>query len=217
MNVAGGDGYAQEQFAPRHRSTELRRQWGVGADDPVLLHVGRLAPEKNVELVLRAYAAVRAHNAAARLVIVGDGPLRRRLEAKAGAGVVFTGERKGEELAACYASGDVFLFPSLTETFGNVTMEALASGLVVVAYRSAAAAVHVKQGVNGLLAPPGDAARFIDLVCRAADSLRALQVMRVLARRTAQAASWDAILPGFEEKLLSLRNAGAIAAPAYAS
>ena len=212
-----GRGVDGEQFAPRHRSTELRRQWGVGADDPVLLHVGRLAPEKNVELVLRAYAAVRAHNAAARLVIVGDGPLRRRLEAKAGAGVVFTGERKGEELAACYASGDVFLFPSLTETFGNVTMEALASGLVVVAYRSAAAAVHVKQGVNGLLAPPGDAARFIDLACRAAESLRALQVMRVLARRTAQAASWDAILPGFEEKLLSLRNAGAIAAPAYAA
>ncbi len=212
-----GRGVDAEQFAPRHRSDELRQEWGAGPEDPVLLHVGRLAPEKNVELVLRAFAAVRASNAAARLVIVGDGPLRRRLEANAGARVVFTGERQGAELAARYASGDVFLFPSLTETFGNVTMEALASGLIFVAFRSAAAAVHVTQGVNGLLAPPGDAARFIDLACRATDGLGRLQVMRTLARRTAQSASWDSILLGFEQKLLSVHAGGEVAAPAYAA
>ena len=212
-----GRGVDAEQFSPLHRSDELRQEWGAGPDDPVLLHVGRLAPEKNVELVLRAFAAVRARNAAARLVIVGDGPLRRRLETNAGARVVFVGELQGAELAACYASGDVFLFPSLTETFGNVTMEALASGLIFVAFRSAAAAVHVTQGVNGLLAPPGDAARFIDLACRATEGLARLQVMRALARRTAQSASWDSVLLGFEQKLLSVRGAGQIAAPAYAA
>jgi glycosyltransferase involved in cell wall biosynthesis len=212
-----GRGVDAEQFAPLHRSGELRQEWGAGPDDPVLLHVGRLAPEKNVELVLRAFAAVRARNSAARLVIVGDGPLRRRLETNAGARVVFIGERQGAELAACYASGDVFLFPSLTETFGNVTMEALASGLIFVAFRSAAAAVHVTHGVNGLLAPPGDAARFIELACRATDGLARLQVMRALARRTAQSASWDSVLLGFEQNLLSVRGGGQIAAPAYAA
>jgi glycosyltransferase involved in cell wall biosynthesis len=192
-------------------------RWGASAEDPVFIHVGRLAPEKNVGLVLRAFQAARQRCPRARLVIVGDGPLRRKLEMTAGADVHFTGVLRDAELAECYASADVFLFPSVTETFGNVTLEALASGLALVAYRTAAAAVHVRHGANGLLAAPGDEARFIDLACRAAEGLRALQLVRTLARRTALATSWDAVLAVFENALLSQRAAPDITAPAYAA
>jgi glycosyltransferase involved in cell wall biosynthesis len=212
-----GRGVDTERFTPARRNPALRMRWGASAEDPVLIHVGRLAPEKNVGLVLRAFQAARQRCPRAQLVIVGDGPLRRKLEMTAGADVHFTGVLRDAELAECYASADVFLFPSVTETFGNVTLEALASGLALVAYRTAAAAVHVRHGANGLLAAPGDEARFIDLACRAAEGLRALQLVRTLARRTALATSWDAVLAVFENALLSQRAAPDITAPAYAA
>lgn len=212
-----GRGVDTERFNPALRNHELRMRWGAARQDPVLIHVGRLAAEKNVELVMRAFAAVRQRCASAQLVIVGDGPLRGKLERKAGANVHFTGTRRDRDLAECYASGDIFLFPSTTETFGNVTLEALASGLVLVAYRSAAAAAHVRHGANGLLAAPGDELRFIELACRAAENAQGLMPMRILARRTALATSWDAVLSVFETALLSLRAAPVIATPAYAA
>ena len=151
------------QFNPSRRSQELRAAWGIkdtSADTLVVLYVGRLAPEKNLPLVLEAYAAIRAVRPEARLVFVGDGPLRGCLQASCPA-AFFAGMRSGADLAAHYASADLFLFPSLTETFGNVTTEALASGLGVVAYQYAAAADLIADGSNGRHAPPGDAAAFI--------------------------------------------------------
>jgi len=212
-----GRGVDTERFSPMRRNTALRKRWGAGDEDPVLIHVGRLAPEKNVGLALRAFLAVRQRCPTARLVIVGDGPLRRKLETTAGTSVHFLGVLRDTELAECYASADIFLFPSVTETFGNVTLEALASGLALVAYRTAAAAVHVRHGVNGLLAAPGDEARFIDLACRAAGEPQGLRLVRALARRTALATSWDAVLTVFETALLSLRVAPDVTAAAYAA
>ena len=125
-------------FNPAKRSTELRRQWGVNLGQPVALYVGRLAPEKNLALLMRTYAAMKAAQADMRLVLVGDGPERAALQPTYPE-CVFTGMQKGEELAAHYASSDVFLFPSITETFGNVTMEAMGSGVAVVAFDFAGA------------------------------------------------------------------------------
>ena len=142
-----------ELFSPRRRSRELRGRWGVGDGDTVALYVGRIAGEKNLPLVMRAYAAMRAVNPALRLVLVGDGPQREAL-ARVHPNAVFAGTRRGEDLAEHYASADLFLFPSLTETYGNVTVEALASGLAVVAFDTAAAAQLITHGENGLLAPP---------------------------------------------------------------
>ncbi len=127
-------------FDPARRDPRLRASWGAGPDDVVLLHVGRLAAEKNLPAVLAAYEKVGP----AKLVLVGDGPMRRELQARY-PGVAFAGTRSGEDLAAHYASGDVFLFPSLTETWGNVTLEAMASGLAVVAFDYAAAAEVVRR------------------------------------------------------------------------
>ncbi len=132
-------------FDPARRDERLRRQWGATADTPVAIYVGRLAPEKNLPALLAAFDAIRRRVPAARLVVVGDGPAAKSLRAQC-PDVHFAGIRTGEELAAHYASADVFLFPSLTETFGNVTLEAMASGLAVVAYDYAAAAQHIRHG-----------------------------------------------------------------------
>lgn len=124
-------GVATEQFSPSHRSTALRAEWGVQGDDLVVLLVGRLAKEKNVGLVVSAYRAIQARLPSAKLVLVGDGPLRKALE-EACPQAHFAGVRKGAELAAHYASADLFLFASVTETFGNVVPEAMVVVAVVI-------------------------------------------------------------------------------------
>ncbi|MEB3735004.1 glycosyltransferase [Halopseudomonas pachastrellae] len=136
-----GRGVDCSRFHPAHRSNDLRSTWGAADNDLVMLHVGRLSPEKNLTLLAEAWEQVSAQNTSGRklhLVIVGDGPSRAELQRRL-PHAVFTGALTGEPLAAAYASGDVFVFPSLTETFGNVVTEAMASGLAVCAFDTAAA------------------------------------------------------------------------------
>jgi len=195
-----GRGVDTALFRPDRRRAELRSAWGANDDTPVLLSVGRVAAEKNIGLTLRAFRVLQRQRPDARLVVVGDGPLRAALE-PAHPQVRFLGMRRGEELAACYASADLFCFPSLTETFGNVTLEALASGLPVVAYDIAAAAEHVRSGVSGLLVPPGDEAAFEGAVCALAADPARLASMRAAAVAAAQGARWDDVLARFERHL----------------
>lgn len=147
-------------FDPARRDEGLRARWGLTAGDPALLVVGRIAAEKNLELAARAADAIRARLPRARLIWVGDGPAAPALRA-ARPDDVHCGLQRGEALAAHYASADLFLFPSLTETFGNVTLEAMASGLPVLAFDYGAAREHLRDGVHGRLVPRGDAAAFI--------------------------------------------------------
>lgn len=147
-------------FNPSRRCASLRTTWGVAPPDPVIAYVGRLAPEKNLSLVLKAFDVIHTHAPAARLLLVGDGPAKRHLD-HTDTRYIFAGMRHGEDLARHYASADLFLFPSLTDTFGNVTLEALASGLPVIAYRVAAAAELVRHGENGMLASPGDSIDYL--------------------------------------------------------
>ncbi len=192
-----GRGVDAEGFSPVHASEKLRASWGADERSPVLLYVGRLASEKNVPLAFRAFEAVRTRLPGVRLVVVGDGPLRKKL-ARAHPEAIFAGPQRGATLAAYYASADVFLFPSLTETFGNVTLEALASGLLVVAYRSGAAAVHIDDCTSGVLIEPGDEQGFIAGTCALAHQFRWLGMMRSGARRAGVAANWDAVINRFE-------------------
>ncbi|MEO8835900.1 MAG: glycosyltransferase family 1 protein [Caldimonas sp.] len=194
-----GRGVDTEGFSPAHRSAELRRQWQAG-DAPVLLMVGRVAAEKNVELGLRAFERARKARPGTRMVVVGDGPARRRLEA-AHPDARFVGVQRGAELAAHYASADLFLFPSLSDTFGNVVMEALASALPVVSFAAAAAAEHVEDGRSGRLVVPGDEAAFIAAVSALADRSAVLEPMRAAALAAAQRATWPEVLSRFEARL----------------
>jgi glycosyltransferase involved in cell wall biosynthesis len=202
-------------FSPIRRSAVLREQWGVGQSGLAVIHVGRLAPEKNLPLVLSAFAAIRQRRPDARLVLVGDGPARSQLE-RSHAGHVYAGMRTGEDLAAYYASGDVFLFASQTETFGNVTLEAMASGLGVVAYDYAAAREHLVHGENGLLAPFGDAMAFEYEALRLATDARLMAAVRRQARLAAESVSWDQVVDTFAAELgaMAVSRAPAHAQPA---
>ncbi|MBY0578793.1 MAG: glycosyltransferase family 1 protein [Burkholderiales bacterium] len=155
-------GVDAKRFNPAKRSADLRREWGVGLAQPVCMYVGRVAPEKNLDLLVQTVERMRAAQPALKFVLVGDGPERKALE-KSHPQYIFAGMRTGEDLAIHYASADIFLFPSLTETFGNVVVEAMASGLAVVAFNYAAAAQHIGHGDNGLLAHVGSCSEFMRL------------------------------------------------------
>ncbi len=201
-----GRGVDVEHFSPLHASEQLRASWGADANTPVLLYVGRLAPEKNVPLAFRAFEAVRSRLPGARLVVVGGGPLREKL-ARSHPDAIFAGPKRDAMLAKYYASADIFIFPSLTETFGNVTLEALASGLLVAAYRSGAAAVHIDDCRSGVLVEPGDEEGFIASVCALAHQFRWLGRMRAAARGVAVAANWEAVINRFEFYLTDAAHA----------
>lgn len=179
-------------FGPERRDPALRRSWGVGPTDPVAMYVGRLAAEKNLQLVLEAYRAVRTVRPSARLVLVGDGPLASRLQAHHPE-IVFPGARIGADLAAHYASADFFLFPSLTETFGNVTLEAMASGLAVVAFDYAAAHRHIVHGRSGLLAPRGARPAFVAMARQLAVDPERARHLGQTARRAVADFDWERI------------------------
>jgi glycosyltransferase involved in cell wall biosynthesis len=189
-------------FNPQRRSEALRAAWGAGPGDLVALYVGRIAPEKNLRLVTQAFAALRARQPTAKLVFVGDGPLRAELE-REHPEAIFAGMRTGVDLATHYASGDVFLFPSQTETFGNVTLEAMASGLAVLAYDYAAAHELISHGEHGLLAPFGAAEEFCALAPRLADGAYA-RLLGQAASRRARSMDWAAIYDQFERTLTNV-------------
>lgn len=190
-------------FYPHRRTEALRRQWGAGPEDLVCLSVGRVAPEKNLALLLRAFRAIKEFRSDARLVVVGDGPERARL-AKQAPDVVFAGMRTGKDLADHYASADLFLFPSTTETYGNVTVEAMASGLAVIAYDYAAAAQYISHGRNGLLARFDDETEFMELATGLARDPERIRLFGQRARQTAEHIDWGKVHESFEAALISI-------------
>lgn len=196
-------------FHPKRRCAELRRQWGVTEHDLAVLYVGRVAPEKNLQLAVDAYRAMKRVRETTKFVIVGDGPLRATLQ-REHPDLIFCGTRTGEQLARHYASADVFLFPSETETFGNVTLEAMASGLVVVAYNYAAANMHLTQGQTGVLVPYGDARAFIDRAVSLVRQPQALGEMRRQARAYIVAFDWPRVIDRFAALLKSIHNVSSI-------
>lgn len=194
-------------FHPARRSAALRAEWGLGEDEIAVLHVGRLAAEKNLQLLTRAFRQLQRDlpQQRLRLVLVGDGPLRAQLQTELPE-ALFCGVQRGEALAAHYASGDLFLFPSLSETFGNVVLEALASGLAVVAFDQAAAAQHIRHGHNGALAMPGDEVAFIESARWLLEDPESLRRVRLNARQHAGKQGWPAIVERFESLLHAARD-----------
>jgi len=143
-------GVDTQLFNLNKRSSELRQSWGAKDGTKVLISVGRMAPEKNLEQVLKSYEALRFMGDSVKLVMVGDGPLREQFQQRY-PDVIFPGMLAQQALSVYYASSDLFVFPSQTETFGNVTLEALASGIPVLAFDCAAARDWVQPDVNGWL------------------------------------------------------------------
>jgi glycosyltransferase involved in cell wall biosynthesis len=153
-------GVDTELFSPERRDDTLRQEWGLRDNDLALIYVGRLAAEKNLKLAVETWLAIRQDRPGTRLILVGDGPMRGALQ-KDHPEIIFCGMHRGESLARHYASGDLFLFPSLSETFGNVVIEAMASGLPVLGYRDAAIKEYVHHRENGIVIEAGDRNQFI--------------------------------------------------------
>lgn len=196
-------------FHPSRRSAFLRESWGLEPGDTAVLHVGRLAPEKNLGVLKATFDSLTSAypDKRLRLVIVGDGPVRATLQEQM-PDALFCGTQRGEALATHYASGDLFLFPSMTETFGNVVLEALASGLGVVAYDEAAAAQHIRHGHNGAVAMPGDEEGFIDAARWMLENEENLRRVRLNARQHASRQGWAGIIESFERYLRTASETG---------
>lgn len=200
------------QFHPARRAEVLRLKWQAEPEDPVVIHAGRMAAEKNYDLLFAAFDAMRAVNPRCRFIVVGDGPLRARWQ-RAQPGVVFTGFIPRGELARHYASADIYVHASLSETFGNVLTEAMASGLAVAGFDYAAAREFVRHGQNGLAVPCDEPGALINAaVMLAQDPLLRAQ-LRLAARQAVEAQSWERVIMGFEAELLEVA-VGRPAAPA---
>lgn len=194
------------RFNPGKASAWWRDRLSDGhPDDKLLLYVGRLGREKGIERLKAILSSVPD----TRLAIVGDGPARRDLEGEfAGTRTVFAGQLLGEELAAAYASADVFLFPSLTETLGMAMIEALASGLPVLAARAGATHEVVDEGVSGLLYEPQAPAALIEAVRTLVGDDELRRRLGRGARAAAEQRSWEnatGVLRGYYESAMGGR------------
>ncbi|MBA3812461.1 MAG: glycosyltransferase family 1 protein [Caulobacteraceae bacterium] len=188
-------GVDSRRFHPAKRAGLFRARRGIGPDELVVAFVGRLVREKRLDVVAEVLERLAAAGVAHRGLIVGEGPDRRALEKRLPASL-FTGFLGGDDLAQAYAASDIFLFPSDTESFGNVTLEAMASGLPTVCADATGSRSLVVQGVTGFLAPPGRSEGFFGHVAAlAADGpLRAR--MGAAARRRSLGFSWDETMAG---------------------
>ena len=195
-------GVDTRRFHPKKRNALLRAEWGAGPESLVGLYVGRIAAEKNLPLVVRAFLELQRHFPDFRGVFVGDGPKLKELR-REHPEFHYAGVRFGEELAAHYASADLFVFPSLTETFGNVTLEAMASGLATIAYDYAAARHHIVDGENGFAPAYDDEAAFLAAALGAARSEKLAEI-RKAARASARKVRWKKVVKRFEKNLVRL-------------
>lgn len=197
-------GVDTKRFTPAKRNEELRKTWGAGPHDTVMLYVGRVAGEKNIKLTVKCYERLRQREPNARFVVVGDGPERKALQ-KNNPHFIFAGVKSGEELAQYYASADLFVFASFTETYGNVVTEALASGLVVLAYDYAAARENITDGQNGFTAPFKKENLFLEHFNRVIDQKNRWGNLAQAARATAEKLSWENVVAKYEKTLLELK------------
>ena len=191
-------GVETDTFSPEHRSLDWRRSMGVGDDEVVVTFVSRLVWEKGLDVYADVIERLEAQGVPHRSLVVGDGPARDELEDRL-PNTLFTGYLSGANLSRAYASSDVFLFPSDTETFGNVTLEAMASGLPTVCADAVGSRDLVTDSTTGTLCPPGDTDAFTRAVRRLIvdDGLRS--EMAAAARARSLDFEWDAILARMNE------------------
>jgi glycosyltransferase involved in cell wall biosynthesis len=199
-----------QRFHPRFRSEAWRARHGGG---PIVLYVGRIAREKNVELLLEAWARLGGVRTGGRLVLVGKGPLMPLLRTEALEGVELLGQLEGEALATAYASADVFAFPSTTETFGNVLLEAMAAGLPSVAARTGGVLEFAEHQRNAWLTEPDDAADLARGLGRLLSDGKLRAALAQGALEAARARSWgvvfDRLMADYESVALGGRSLAA--------
>jgi phosphatidylinositol alpha 1,6-mannosyltransferase len=188
-----GRGVDINAYSPKHRSAALRERLQLG-DRFTFVYVGRLAAEKNAEMIVEAYAKAITllPPDSTRLVVAGAGPKEAAVRAAAPEGVIFLGYLdRHRDLPALYASSNAFLFASLTETLGLVVLEAMASGLPIIATPAGGVADHLRDGINGIGYPPRDTDAMAAAMAALATDPERTKRLSEGARRTAESLSWD--------------------------
>lgn len=185
-------------FSPSKRDPSFKAR--IGAENrTVLLYVGRLAAEKDLDVLMQAFRNVSRHTRDVHLVITGEGPMEARLRKEVTENVTYTGYLGGEKLAVVYASSDIFVFPSTTETFGNVIIEAMASGLPVVGAYSGGVKDNLIDNYNGLACRPRSVEDTAAAIKKLIDNDLLRKTLSVQARLHTQKKSWDSVM----QKLIS--------------
>ena len=200
-------GIELDRFRPQARSEAWRVSHGLLPDDVVVSFVSRLVKEKGLDVFVDVVHRLQTEGLSVRALVVGEGPEREALEDRLPNGV-FTGHLGGAEIATAYASSDVFLFPSETETFGNVTLEAMASGLAVVVADAAGSASLVSHGKTGLLCSPRDPGAFTAAVRRFATDSDLRAMLGAAAREDALTYDWSEVLGQIERYYQSAARHG---------
>lgn len=190
-------------FRPERRDLEWRRSLGIGDDEAVILFVGRLVLEKGLDTFAATLAELDRRGIGYRALFVGDGPARPWIEENAPQGI-FLGFQHGEALARAYASADVMFNPSSTETFGNVTLEAMASGLPVVAARATGSLSLVTHALNGRLTTPDDVHESADALAHYLSDPDARTAAGGAGRDISRRFDWDTINQGLLDRYLAI-------------
>ena len=186
-------GVESDLFNPARRSVKWRHERGIGDDDVVVAFVSRLVAEKGLGVLRQVIEELTARGIRHKALVVGDGPERQSLAAALPA-AIFEGHLTSESLATAYASSDVFLFPSETETFGNVTLEAMSSGLPAVVADATGSNALVSDGVTGFLAEPRNAGAFREKVELLIHDATLRSRMSNSARAAAERYDWNHVL-----------------------
>lgn len=184
-------GISLNNFSPCFRSRELRRQAGVSEDQLLLLFVGRMVREKDLEDLVQVNRILKK-NPSFKMVFVGDGPMLPQIR-KDCPGAHFTGYQYGDSLAGWYASADIFTFPSTTETFGNVILEAYASGLPVIGVDRGGVADLIEDERTGLIARANNPAHFALQLRRLMENRELRLRLGRQARLSAGKHSWESV------------------------
>jgi glycosyltransferase involved in cell wall biosynthesis len=180
-------------FSPARRNMAWRRSLGIADDEPVIGFIGRVVMEKGLDVFAETIDLLRRRNVRARVLVIGDGPARPWFESRLPANAVFVGFQRGEDLGRAVASSDILLNPSVTETFGNVTLEAMACGLPVVAARATGSLSLVEDGVTGRLIRPGANEQFAQALQLYCEDLDARTAAGAAGRAVSERYSWDAV------------------------
>ncbi|GGX79541.1 glycosyl transferase [Litchfieldella qijiaojingensis] len=200
-----GRGIDSQHFTPDKRDPQLRRRWGVDEHQPVALYVGRLASEKNLDLLVDTLQAMREAQPDLVAVLVGDGPQRASLQQRL-PDAIFTGFIDHDTLARHYASAELFVFPSLSETYGNVVVEAMASGLGVVAFDYAAANQWIDNERHGVTVACGDSQAFTAAAVELCQHPARYGRLGRAARARIQSQRWEHIADTFLAILASVQE-----------
>jgi len=180
-------------FSPIRRDMAWRRQLGIGDDQPVVAFIGRIVMEKGLDVFAETIDHLERRGCHARILVIGEGPAREWFAGRLPDDAVFTGFQRGEDLGRAIASADMLLNPSVTETFGNVTLEAMACGLPVVAARATGSLSLVEDGVTGRLIQPGAAEAMAQAIARYCEDPGQRAVAGEAGRKASERYSWDQV------------------------